>query len=314
MRYVAYVRCMRVGIEIGMAQTKVADEARWAEDAGFDQVVTGEHLFFHGPTPNTFVTLAAAAGATRSIRLLSALTIVPVYPVAVLAKLVAGLDQVSGGRFDFGVGVGGEYEPEFVAAGVPVRERGARTDEALELLGDLLGGDTVTRSGRFTELPGVRLQPTSVQRPGPPVWVGGRKAASTRRAGRYGDVWMPYLCTPEQLAKGLVAANTEAVEAGRPDGSVRGAVFAWSAVATDGAYARQRAIEVVSKTYQQDFTPMADRYLVTGDPDQVLARLRQYHEAGAEHLVIATAAGSAREREEMATLFATEVIPVVKAW
>ena len=117
------IRRMRVGIEIGQVQTEVADQARWAEDAGFDQVVTGEHLFFHGPTPNTLITLAAAAGATRNIRLLSALTIVPVYPLAVLAKLVASLDQVSNGRFDFGVGVGGEYPPEFEAAGVPVRER-----------------------------------------------------------------------------------------------------------------------------------------------------------------------------------------------
>lgn len=305
---------MRVGIEIGRVQTEVADQARWAEDAGFDQVVTGEHLFFHGPTPNTFITLAAAAGATRNIRLLSALTIVPVYPVAVLAKLVASLDQVSNGRYDFGVGVGGEYEPEFVAAGVAVRERGARTDEALELLAALLSGETVTHTGRFTELPGVRLQPTAIQRPGPPVWVGGRKPASTRRAGRFGDVWMPYLCTPEQLTKGLAEANVAAVEAGRPDGSVQGAVFAWSAIAADGAHARERAIDVVSKTYQQDFTPMADRYLVAGDPDQVLARLRQHHEAGAEHLVIAPAAGSAQERQEMATMFATEVLPVVQAW
>ena len=305
---------MRVGIEIGRVQTEVAEQAKWAEDAGFDQVCTGEHLFFHGPTPNTFVTLAAAAGATTDIRLLSALTIVPVYPLAILAKLVASLDQVSNGRFDFGVGVGGEYPPEFVAVGVDVRERGARTDEALELLGSLLSGEKVTHSGRFTELPGVTLAPPSIQQPGPPVWVGGRKPASTRRAGRFADVWMPYLCTPEQLAKGLVDANAEAVEAGRPDGSVHGAIFAWSAIHADGAHARERAIDVVSKTYQQDFTPMADRYLVAGDPDQVLARLRQYHEAGAEHVVIATAAGSAQERLEMATLFAAEVAPVVQTW
>jgi len=305
---------MRVGIEIGRVQTEVAEQAKWAEDAGFDQVCTGEHLFFHGPTPNSFITLAAAAGATSGIRLLSALAIVPVYPLAILAKLVASLDQVSNGRFDFGVGVGGEYPPEFEAAGVDVRHRGARTDEALELLGSLLSGEKVTHSGRFTELPGVALQPPAIQRPTPPIWVGGRKPASTRRAGRFADVWMPYLCTPEQLAKGLVDANAEAVRVGRPDGSVSGAIFAWSAIHADGAHARERAIHVVSETYQQDFTPMADRYLIAGDPDQVLARLRQYHEAGAEHVVIATAAGSARERLEMATLFAAEVVPAVRDW
>src|SRR5581483_358979 len=180
---------MRVGIEIGRVQTEVAEQAKWAENAGFDQVCTGEHLFFHGPTPNSFITLAAA-GATTGVRLLSALAIVPVYPLAILAKLVASLDQVSNGRFDFGVGVGGEYPPEFEAAGVDVRHRGARTDEALELLGSLLSGEKVTHSGRFTELPGVALQPPAIQRPTPPIWVGGRKPASTRRAGRFADVWM----------------------------------------------------------------------------------------------------------------------------
>jgi probable F420-dependent oxidoreductase len=305
---------MRVGIEIGRVQSETADQARWAEDAGFDQVATGEHLFFHVPTPNTFIGLAAAAGATRTIRLLSSLTLIPQYPPALLAKLVASLDQVSNGRLDFGVGVGGEYPKEYVAAGVDVRQRGARADEALEVLSALLTGEEVTHSGRFVELPGVRLQPTSVQRPGPPVWVGGRKPASTRRAGRFGDVWMPYMATPEQLAKGLAEANAAAVAAGRPDGSVRGAIFAWAAVAADSAHARQRAIDVVGEVYQQDFTSMVDRYLVAGDPDTVLERLRQYHAAGAEHVIISTAAGSAAERLEMATLFASEVVPVVRTW
>src|SRR5882757_3855688 len=166
---------MRVGIALGPEQPNVATEARWAEAAGFDQVAIGEHLFFHGPTTNGFVALAAAAGGTERIRLLSALTIAPVYPLAVLAKLVASLDQASAGRFDFGVGVGGEYPPEFVAAGVDVRERGARTNEALAVLPRLLTGEKVTHSGRFTELPGVTLQPSAIQQPGPPVWVGGRK-------------------------------------------------------------------------------------------------------------------------------------------
>ncbi|MDT7598267.1 MAG: hypothetical protein QOK26_344, partial [Pseudonocardiales bacterium] len=66
---------MRVGITLGPDQPGVAGEARWAEQVGFDQVAVGEHLFFHGPTANSFVSLAAAAGATERIRLLSALTI-----------------------------------------------------------------------------------------------------------------------------------------------------------------------------------------------------------------------------------------------
>src|SRR5882757_352164 len=212
---------MRVGIALGPEQPNVATEARWAEAAGFDQVAIGEHLFFHGPTTNGFVALAAAAGGTERIRLLSALTIAPVYPLAVLAKLVASLDQASAGRFDFGVGVGGEYPPEFVAAGVDVRERGARTEE--------------------------------------------------------------------QLADSLAQVNAQATQLGRPEGAVRGAVYCWGAVHTSWARARQSAIDVVSTVYQQDFTPLADRYLLHGDPDRVVRRLREYHDAGARDLVFSAA-------------------------
>jgi alkanesulfonate monooxygenase SsuD/methylene tetrahydromethanopterin reductase-like flavin-dependent oxidoreductase (luciferase family) len=303
---------MQVGITLGVDQSRYTDVARWAEEIGYDQVACGEHLFFHGPTPNSFIGLAAAAGATERIRLLSSLTLVPLYPAAVLAKLVSSLDQVSNGRFDLGVGVGGEYPPEFVAAGVDPRQRGARTDEALELLRPLLAGETVHHTGRFTEIHGLALQPAAVQNQ-LPIWVGGRKPAAQRRAGRFGEVWMPYLCDPEQLRSGLEVANTEAVAQGRPAGSVRGAVFAWGAVGSDGAKARQQAIDVVSTVYQQDFGPLADRYLICGDVDAVLARLREYHEAGCEHLVFSPAAGSA-DWTEMAEMFAAEISPVVRTW
>ena len=91
----------------------VAAEARAAEMAGDDGLAAGEHLFFHGPQPNGFVALAAAAGATERIGLLTSLTVLPPYPAALAVKLATTLDQVSGGRFDMGVGVGGEYPPEF---------------------------------------------------------------------------------------------------------------------------------------------------------------------------------------------------------
>jgi probable F420-dependent oxidoreductase len=305
---------MRIGITLGRDERLVGQEARWAEDAGFDQVACGEHLFFHGPTPNAFITLAAAAGATERIRLLSALTIVPVYPVAVVAKLVASLDQVSGGRFDLGVGVGGEYPPEFEAAGVPVAERGARTDEALEVLGPLLAGETVTHHGRFADIPGLALRPAAVQQPGPPVWLGGRKPVAMRRAARFADVWLPYMYTPEQLASSLTEVNAEARRLGRPAGAVRGAVYCWGTVHPDAATARRTAIDVVSGIYQQDFSPLADRYLLHGDPERVIERLAEYHRAGAEHLVFSVAAPGSDERQAVLELLATEVLPKVRDW
>ena len=299
---------MRVVLTLSSDQTATAAEARAAEDAGFDGVGTGEHLFFHGPVTNGFVALAAAAGATSRIRLLSSLTVLPLYPAALAAKLATTVDQVSGGRFDMGVGVGGEHPPEFVAAGTDVADRGARADEALELLRALWSGGPVDFAGRFTTVPGLALDPGPVQRGGPPIWLGGRRPPAIRRAGRYADVWMPYMYTPEQVARSLAEVRAAAEQAGRDPSSVRGSVFCWGAVHEDAATARQDAVDTVSAVYQQDFAPLADRYLLHGDPDRVVARAREYADAGAGTLVFSPAAEGARRRAAV-DLFSSAVLP-----
>jgi probable F420-dependent oxidoreductase len=302
---------VHVVLTLSFDQRVVATEARAAEDAGYDGVAVGEHLFFHGPHPNGLIALAAAAGATSRIRLLSALTVLPLYPAALAAKLATTLDQVSGGRFDMGVGVGGEYPAEFVAAGVEVAQRGPRTDEALELLRALWSGGPVDFDGRFTRVPGLTLAPGPVQPGGPPLWLGGRRPAAVRRAGRYADVWMPYMYTPEQFARSLAEVRAAAEETGRDPAAIRGAVFCWGNVDPDAERARREAVAGVSAVYQQDFEPLADRYLLHGDPDRVVARAREYADAGAETLVFSPVGEGARRRE-VVDLFTSAVLPRVR--
>jgi probable F420-dependent oxidoreductase len=286
----------------------VPDAARRAEQLGFDLVSSGEHLFFHGPTSNAFLTLAAAAAVTERIRLVSTLTLLPLYPMALVAKLTANLDQLSGGRFELGVGVGGEYPPEFAASGVPVAGRGRRADEALEVLVRLLSGQAVTADGSFGSLRDLRLEPPPVQRPHPPIWVGGRQPAAQRRAARFGDVWMPYMVSPGSLRRSLAAVQQFAAEAGRPDGAVAGALFIWGSVDPDGARARAETVAFVSQLYQQDFEPLADRYLLHGDPETVLARLAEYREAGADTVIFSPACAPERH-DEVVARFAESVLP-----
>lgn len=297
---------MRVALFVGPDPARTVDHARQAEVLGFDGVATGEHLFFHGPVGNAFITLAAAAGATSRVRLISALTVLPLYPAALAVKLATTLDQVSGGRFEFGLGVGGEFPPEFTAAGVDLAERGARTDEALEVARRFWAGGPVAFDGRFTDVPGLQLQPGPVQPGGPPVWVGGRSAAAVRRAGRYADVWLPYMYTPEQLARSLAEVRDEAERAGRDPSAVRGAVLCWGAVGDDGPAARQAAIRGVSEVYQQDFTAFADRYLLHGTPDDVVPRALEYQDAGADWLIFAPVAHC---RSSVVPIFASDVLP-----
>jgi probable F420-dependent oxidoreductase len=299
---------MRVGLFIPPQSDlrSVVPMAVRAEAQGFDFLACGEHVFFHGPVSNAFVTLAAAAGATQRIRLMTALTILPVYPPALAAKLISTLDGVSGGRVEIGIGVGGEHPPEFEAVGVPVRERGARTDEALTILTDLFAGGPVHYDGRFTRLAGQSLEPLPVQRPRPPFWVGGRGEASMRRAGRHGDGWMPYLVTPDQVAEGLAGARDVAVEAGRQAHDIAGGVLCWSNVDDDGAKARRTAAEIVGNIYQQDFSK--SRYLLTGTPDEVASRMREFADAGAETIVFSPACEGS-DLEGVIDTFASRVLP-----
>lgn len=301
---------MRAGLVLPRDQREVTAMARWAEDRGFDHVACGEHLFFHGRTANAFVVLAAAAGATQRIRLLSALTIVPVYPAALAAKLAATLDQVSNGRFDFGVGVGGEHPPEFAAVGVDVADRAARMDEGLELMAQLFTGDEVTFDGRYTTINSLALNPAPVQRPGPPVWIGGRKPAAFRRAGRFADHWMPYMFTPERLAESLDEVRRHAEQDGRARADVAGAIFCWGAVDRDPAVARRQAIAATTATYNQDFTALADKYLLSGTPAQVVERLAEYRDAGAQSMIFA-GPRDAQEWRRSVELFAEEVLPAL---
>lgn len=288
-----------------------ADAARLIEEVGFDAVSAGEHVAFHGPTPSAFINLAYVAGVAPNLRLLSAITLVPLYPVALLAKQAAMLDVVSKGRFDLGVGVGGEYPPEFEAVGVPHSERGARTDEALEILPKLWSGEEVTFEGRFTKLPGIRIDPPPVQRPHPPIWVAGRKQVAMRRAGRFADFWNPYMYTPEMLADSIVEVREAAVEAGREPDAVRAAINCFIHVDRDGAKARRVAAEAVGRVYEQDFTGQRSRYLVAGTPADCAEQLAEHVEAGASGAVFSLACGP-DEATSVIRLTGEEVLPAVR--
>jgi probable F420-dependent oxidoreductase len=301
---------MKVGIGIGDMRNTAA-EARRAEELGFDYLSSGEHLFFHGPVPNALVTLAAAAGATTRIRLLSSVSLVPLYPPALFAKLTATLDVVSGGRLELGIGAGGEYPPEFEAAGVDPATRFRRIDETLDVLRLLGGGGRVDFDGEFTSLRGVTLDPLPVQAPTPPLWLVGRKPAALRRVGRRAEVWMPYMVTPEMVRDGLDVVRRAAEDAGRPPEAVSAALFAWTCIDTDGAWARETGTRVVSRVYNQDFDRLADRYLLLGTPEQALSRLAAYADAGVTRVVITIAAPAADRTRVLGTIAA--MLPALRA-
>ncbi len=260
-------------------------EAQRAESLGFDFLSTGEHIMFHGPTANNMVSLAAAAGATERIKLMSGIVLVPLYPPALLAKQVAVLDVVSDGRFHLGIGVGGEYPKEFQAVNVPVEERGARTNEALEVIDKLLTETDVSFNGRFTTLDEVTIAPRGIQQPRVPIWVAGRKDVAMQRAARYAEGWMPYMYTPQMLAESMDKVATFTEEAGRPPGSVTGGLYIFACVHESRERALELANQQLSKQYNQDFSKLVSKYTIAGSPEDCIARVQEYLDAGAETVI-----------------------------
>jgi len=267
----------------------IAKLAKQIEDLGYDFLGCGEHVSFHGETANGLVSLSVAAGATEHIRLMSAITLVPLYPAALLAKMGAALDVASNGRFTLGVGVGGEFPNEFEACGVPVNQRGSRTDDALEVITRAWTETDVTYEGRYTTLKNFSLKPLPIQKPRPPIWVSGRTDAAMKRAAKYGDGWLPYMYTPEHLANSIEKIKAFGEEVGTDLSDFTFALYIFSAVHEDNDTAVKYAADRLSKQYAQDFSQLVHKYALAGDPDKCKARLQEYIDAGASAVFVSSA-------------------------
>jgi probable F420-dependent oxidoreductase len=160
-----------------------------------------------------FVTLSFLAAHTETVRLGTAMCLVPQRNPVYTAKEVASLDWLSGGRVDLGVGVGWLRE-EFEALGVSWEKRGQRTDEYLGVLRSLWEDDVSSYDGELVSLPACRQFPKPVQRP-VPVHVGGESDAALRRVARHGHGWMPFNCRPEDLDPLVERLDGRLAEEGR---------------------------------------------------------------------------------------------------
>jgi probable F420-dependent oxidoreductase len=301
-------------IEFGTALpavTGIAEFAQQIEGLGFDFLGCGEHVMFHGPVSNTFISLSVAAGATKRIKLLSSVVLLPLYPVAIVAKMGAALDVASGGRYNFGVGIGGEFPKEFEACGVPVNQRGARTNEALEVISKLWTEKKVTFHGKFTTLNEVTIDPPPVQKPRPPIWVAGRKEPAMKRTAKYADGWIPYMYTPQMLQESVEKIYASGKEYGRDMSTFTPGLFIFTTVHTNGDEARRMATERLGKQYNQDFSKLVGRYALAGTPEECRKRLQEYINAGAK-MVICPPACPPDYIQENLRLIAKEIMPAFR--
>jgi len=279
------------------------------EELGYDSAWTSEHIFFYFPTFDALTSLAAMAARTSRIGLGTAVLLLPLRPAALAAKEIASVDIISGGRVILGVGVGGEYPKEFEAVGVPVRERGARADEAILVIKRLFTEENVTFEGRFTKLSGVTLQPKPAQPGGPPIWVAGRSEAAIKRAGRLGDGYLPYLFSPDRLRTSIAPARIEAERAGRDPEALEAGIYQFICLADTYEEARETADADLSRRYNQPFKNVVDRYVVMGNADDCVRRLSEFADAGARHVILVPIVKSFADFMPHVEAYARDIVP-----
>jgi probable F420-dependent oxidoreductase len=201
--------------------------ARAAEAAGFDSVWTGEHVVLPDPqappspappgTPmlDPAVALAFLAAHTETIRLATGIVILPQRNPLVLAKEMASVDVMSGGRLTLGVAAGYLHQ-EFAALGIPFEDRGARTDEYIEVIRTLWTEEKPAFDGKFVSFSGIDAQPRPVQKPHPPLVIGGHSAPALRRAVRRGNGWYGFALDVEATRRVLEGLERARGEVERP--------------------------------------------------------------------------------------------------
>jgi alkanesulfonate monooxygenase SsuD/methylene tetrahydromethanopterin reductase-like flavin-dependent oxidoreductase (luciferase family) len=308
-------------IALGAAALPEPDR-RWlaaAERLPIDSIWQGGHVLPPGPTGEAITRLALMTAWTERVRVGTAILLLPLYPPVIVAKQLADLDARSGGRVSAGVGVGGEFRQEFEAVGVPVGERGPRTDEAIEVLRALWRGGPVSHHGKFFAFDDVELRPVlppgadadgggaGMQPGGPPLLVSGRKEPAMRRAARLGDGWMPYLVSPGAYARSVVTIRDEAEAAGRDLAGFEWMVFLYCSIRRDGDRARDDVARFLGSAYGDKPGAMLDRIAPAGTPAEVAVRIQDYIDAGVRHVIVAPAAPE--DNLEVVTLAAEEVLP-----
>ena len=293
-RYVSGVTpTLTFGCSANIEARDLAAFARRAEELGYDRVVTGEHVQDGNPPRPTLLSLplmAAAAGATKRIRVMTGIVIAPLYHPVLLAKMVATVDRVSDGRLDFGIGLGGQRDTriEYDILGVPVETRGRRANEMLQVMQRLWTEEHVTHKGEFFQFEDATLLPQPAQKPYPPMWVAGRSEAAMKRAGTLGDGWLPYLVTLRRLKESNEAVRTYGEAAGRDMSTYHFGVVQPTAVADDPKEALAIAVKTVGQRYvtpQRSAEDIARGLCITGTAKDCVRAIQDRVDAGVRDFV-----------------------------
>ena len=259
--------------------SRLVQIAARAEEAGLDSLWVTDHVILPRDIPliyrsdmlDPLAVLPWLAGVTERIALGTSVVVLPYRSPLPVAKLLASVDVLSGGRLIVGVAVGW-VEGEFAALGVPFRERGRRTDEAIELFREVWTQEHPEIRTAGHHLTGLKASPMPLQKPRPPILVGGASDAALRRAARLGDGWHASGMPPATFRAGARAVANHWKDAGRegePQLSLRIPIL----------------IEGIHRP-AVDAALLGTRHVLRGPVAAVVRELRQYQSAGCEHVAL----------------------------
>jgi probable F420-dependent oxidoreductase len=271
-----------------------------AEHLGYDSVWVSDHVVVpHANVVNfgetifdPMVTLAVVAGATSRVRLGTTVLIVPYRNAVVTAKMISSLDALSGGRVVFGIGAGW-VAAESVILGVPFAERGAMTDEYLQAMHELWTARAPSFAGKYTQFSGLTFEPKPVQKPHPPIWVGGHSRAALRRTAQFGAAWHPINRPPAELRAGRAELERLCQARGR------------SALP---ALTLRNDIRILRPGQSAPASIHGGRVLA-GEPAALIEQIAELADCGVEHLVLEFLATDGRDLDEQMSSFAERVRP-----
>jgi probable F420-dependent oxidoreductase len=310
----ATIPAMKISYRVGVIPGPWPDEGGqdflWrlidlCEQSEIDSLWFSERLSSPIPVPEPITTMAALAARTTRLKFGPSVLTLPFRTPVVLAREVAMLDVISNGRMLPAIGIGAEDERSFRAAGVPVRERARRTDEAITIMRACWTGEPVTYQGDFWQLEDITVLPRPVQDP-LPLWIGGNSDAAARRAGRLGDGWIPSFITPDRLHEGVQVVLDTAEKAGRAfEIDHFGALFYYYLDAD------RTTAEAVAKpllpTGRAD-APTLERCTAFGPPALVRERLEEYVAAGGSKFILRPLGPPEQMLDQLAWL-ASDVVP-----
>jgi alkanesulfonate monooxygenase SsuD/methylene tetrahydromethanopterin reductase-like flavin-dependent oxidoreductase (luciferase family) len=263
----------------------VKDFGRAAESVGFDSVWTGDHLAHY---VDGIASLGILAGCTDRVTIGSNVIVVPFRPAAVVAKGLLTTIVSARRRVIMGVGPGGDVPIEFELAGADMATRGRYTDEALDVIAGLWRGEPFSYGGEWNRFADVVMAPATGPRP--EVWVGGRSAASLRRAVLRGSGYNPYLVSPDQVADRYLALRELAAELGVALDGFDFAATTFYVPGSDPDHALDRGMD--HDGFRGVSAEHMRRTYLLGGVDDLRRGVDAYLAAGVRHLVIGCAPGA----------------------